>query len=247
MPPPFRRTLTYDEFRKLARNSALSLHEKVGFPNAYREGKEHLIFGDILRKLPNLSRNNQTVVDVGPGCSGLAVMLLDYSKARGHRVVLADSREMLDQLPDSELVEKVAGRFPDECEDMITHYSGRSDVVLTYSVFHYVFEEGDVYAFLDSLTALLAPGGQLLIGDIPNASRRRRFFTSEAGIRYHQEFTGTDTLPPTIDTTAHAIDDELLVNMVRHARAAGFDAYVVPQSPDLPMANRREDIVVTRP
>lgn len=239
--------MTYDEFRKLARDSALSPYEKIGFPNAYREGKEGLIFEDILRKLPNLSRDNQTVVDVGPGCSGLAFMLLDHCQSRGHRLVLADSQEMLDHLPDSSSVEKFAGRFPDECADMIGRYSGKADVVLTYSVFHYVFDEGDVYAFLDRLIALLAPGGQLLIGDIPNASRRRRFFSSEAGIRYHQEFTGTDTLPPVIDLSQRAIDDQLLLNMTRHVRDAGFDGYLLPQSTDLPMANRREDFMVTRP
>lgn len=238
--------MTYDEFRKLARDSALSPYEKIGFPNAYREGKENLIFDDILRKLPNLARENQTVVDVGPGCSGLAFMLLDHCKACGNRLVLSDSREMLDHLPDSESVEKVAGRFPEECADMIARYSGKADVVLTYSVFHYVFDEGDVYAFLDGLISLLAPGGQLLIGDIPNVSRRSRFFLSEAGIRYHQDFTGTDTLPPVIDMSARAIDDKLLVDMVRHTRAAGFDAYLLPQAADLPMANRREDFLVTR-
>ncbi len=239
--------MTYDEFRKLARDSALSPYEKIGFPNSYREGKEDLIFEDILRKLPNLVRGNQTVVDVGPGCSGLAHMLLDHCRERGDRLILADSKEMLDHLPDSDSVEKVAGRFPDECAEMIARFSGKADVVLTYSVFHYVFDEGDVNEFLDSLTSLLAPGGQLLVGDIPNVSRRARFFASESGIRYHQEFTGTDTLPPAVDLSARAIDDELLLTMVRRARNAGFDAFLVPQSSNLPMSNRREDFLVTRP
>src|SRR5256885_8167314 len=31
-----------------------------------------------------------------------------------------------------------------------------------------------------------------LIGDIPNVSQRKRFFSSPAGIKFHQEFTGRD-------------------------------------------------------
>lgn len=241
--------MTYEEFRRLARDSSLSPHEKIGFPNSYREGKEAAIFEDILRKLPNLNRDNQTVVDVGPGCSGLAFLLIDHCRARHHRLVLVDSSEMLDQLPDEPFIVKVVGRFPDECADMIAKNGGKADVALTYSVLHYVFEEGDVTEFTESLVRLLAPGGQLLIGDIPNRSRRKRFFSSEAGIKYHQEFTGTDTMPDITDDPAAppAIDDAVLLALETHCRQAGFDAHILPQSPDLPMANRREDFLVTRP
>jgi hypothetical protein len=35
--------------------------------------------------------------------------------------------------------------------------------------------------------------------------------------------------------------------LLGRARAAGFDAYVVPQGAALPLANRREDVLITRP
>ena len=43
------------------------------------------------------------------------------------------------------------------------------------------------------------------------------------------------------------IDDGVVLGLVTRARNFGFDAYVVPQAPDLPMANRREDILIVRP
>ena len=43
------------------------------------------------------------------------------------------------------------------------------------------------------------------------------------------------------------IDDAVVFSILGRARAAGFDAYVVPQAPDLPMANRREDILIMSP
>src|SRR5665213_3236592 len=46
--------LTFEDFRRLAKDDTLSSFEKIGFPNAYREGKETTIFADIVRKLPAL-------------------------------------------------------------------------------------------------------------------------------------------------------------------------------------------------
>jgi hypothetical protein len=35
--------------------------------------------------------------------------------------------------------------------------------------------------------------------------------------------------------------------VLQRARAAGFHAYVLPQPAHLPLANRREDILIVRP
>ena len=43
------------------------------------------------------------------------------------------------------------------------------------------------------------------------------------------------------------IDDAILLSLLARARGAGCDAYLVPQSSDLPMANRREDILIRKP
>jgi hypothetical protein len=43
------------------------------------------------------------------------------------------------------------------------------------------------------------------------------------------------------------MDDAVVIALVSRARAAGFDAWLLPQPAGLPMANRREDIVIARP
>jgi len=43
------------------------------------------------------------------------------------------------------------------------------------------------------------------------------------------------------------IDDSIVFAILQRARAAGFHSYVLPQAPHLPLANRREDILVIRP
>ena len=99
--------LNFEGFRELAKDSSLSSHEKIGFPDSYRDGKETAIFDDIKRKLSNLNKNGQTVVDIGPGCGALAFLLIEHCLDKRHTLVLIDSEEMLAQLPNDERIVKV--------------------------------------------------------------------------------------------------------------------------------------------
>ena len=245
--PP--KELSFEDFKKLARDETLSPYEKIGFPNSYREGKEALIFQDIVAKLSNLSKDKQTIIDIGAGCSGPALMMIEWCRDHGHKLVLVDSREMLDHLPDEPFLEKIAGMYPRETAPLLEGYHGRANAIVCYSVLHYIFIETNLFDFLDHSLTLLADGGAMLIGDIPNQSKRKRFFSSENGVKFHQAFTGTDEKPK-VDTMSidHGkIDDSVLIGLVLRARAAGFDAYLVPQPDTLPMANRREDLLIRRP
>lgn len=240
--------LKFDDFRRMAQDASLSRYEKIGFPDSYRQGKEELIFQDIKQKLAPLNSQNKTVLDIGSGCSELPFMIIDLCRRNGHTLILVDSAEMLSHLPDEPFIRKIAGYFPD-CEGLSSNRHGTIDACLAYSVLHYIFAESNVWNFLDKSLELLAPGGSMLIGDIPNVSKRRRFFSSAAGIKFHQEFTQTEELPPVALTQIeqHQIDDSVVFSLLMRARQQGFDAYVQPQHDDLPMANRREDILIKRP
>jgi hypothetical protein len=241
--------LGYEDFRRLASDDSLSPHERIGFPDPYREGKDEAILADILGKLPALAERGRTIVDIGPGCGLLALRLIALCRERGHALVLIDSDEMLGRLPDAPGVIKMPGLYPRDTARLFEEYRERVDAVLTYSVLQYVFAEGNVFDFLDRTLTLLAPGGRLLAGDIPNVSKRKRFFASDTGIRHHQAFTGRVERPPVAFNTMEAgqIDDAVVAALLLRCRHAGFDAYVMPQEPGLPMANRREDLLVCRP
>ncbi|MCP3982076.1 MAG: class I SAM-dependent methyltransferase [bacterium] len=241
--------LGFDDFRKLAQDESLSPHEKVGFPDSYREGKGQAIFADILDKVGRLRDQGRTVVDVGAGCGELAMLMIDHCRTHNHGLVLIDSPEVLDQLPDEPFLTKVGGRFPGETRDALAALVGKTDAVVCYDVLQVVFAEGNSVDFFDRALELLAPGGQLLFGDIPNVSKRKRFFASGTGIQFHKEFMQTEDAP---DVEFNAVepqqmDDAVLLGLVMRARAAGFDAYWMPQPAELPMANRREDLLVIRP
>ena len=248
-PTPSFDTLTFAGFRELATADGLSRHERIGFPDSYRDGYEAAIYRDIRSKLTNLSRRRQTVFDIGCGCSDLPMLLAETSRQREHGLTLCDSVEMLDLLPDEEFVRKEAGLFPRDSQELLAEFAGRVDVILVYSVIQYVFVESSIFGFLDACCRLLAPGGQLLIGDIPNVSKRKRFFASAAGVHFHQEFTGSVDVPDIQFNQLEdsKIDDAAALSLLCRARAAGFDAYLLPQAAELPMANRREDLLIVRP
>ena len=53
------------------------------------------------------------------------------------------------------------------------------------------------------------------------------------------------TTPP--DASLPRFDDALVLRLVAVLRARGFSAYLLPQPPDLPFGNTREDILACRP
>jgi cyclopropane fatty-acyl-phospholipid synthase-like methyltransferase len=241
--------LSYESFRQLAVDKTLSPNERIGFPDEYRVGYEKAILKDILQKLPLLNADHKSVIDIGPGCAPLAQRIVQHCGQQNHSLTLVDSPEMLGQLPDELFIRKVPAYFPRDCRDLVEQLSSKVDVIVTYSVFHYVFNEHPWHDFLDACLQLLAPGGQMLIGDVPNVSKRKRFFSSEAGIRFHKEFTQTDSLPDVHFNSPEPgqIDDAAVLSILLRSRLAGCDAYVLPQNDELPMANRREDILIRRP
>jgi len=240
--------LGFEDFGGLAGDPLLGPHEKIGFPDAYRAGHEAAILDDIVAKLPALDRAGACVLDIGPGCAGVPRMLMERAARLHQHLHFVDSAEMLWQLPDAPNLRKTAALFPD-CPELIDALRGRVDGLIVYSVLQYIVIDTSLTRFLDAALSLLAPAGALLIGDIPNVSARKRFFASDAGKQFHREFTGRDEDPEVRHLVVEdgAIDDSVVFAILQRARASGFHSYVLPQPAHLPLANRREDILIVRP
>ena len=240
--------IAFSDFERLASDSSLSKYEKIGFPDSFREGFEEIIYKDIASKCTGISNSNKVVVDIGPGCSDLPVMIASECQKNRTDIYLIDSGEMLKHLPDGKYIHKVEAHFPN-CPDLVRRLEGSVDSIICYSVFQYVIVEVPLLKFLDSCLAMLAPGGQLLIGDIPNVSKKKRFLASDSGVAFHRQYMNTEEKPQLVyNCIPHGeIDDSIVLAVLARARLAGFNAYIVPQPPSLPMSNRREDILIIRP
>ena len=156
----------------------------------------HADFPEIASWLPALGQRGRSVLAVDVP-DGLANALASLCEEKAHSLSRVDS------------VEVHGGQL------------GTYDAILVASAFEPVFAEGNLWGFFDGTLALLAPGGALLIVDVPNASARRRHRAGAA--------------PPGIEHGA--MDDAVVLGMLLRARLQGLDAYVLPG----------ENILVTRP
>jgi hypothetical protein len=241
--------LTYDSFRQMAVDPTLSSHEKIGYPDAFRHGHEDAVLSDMAAKLPALERQGATVLDIGSGCDELALRLITRCAERQQALILVDSPEMLGQLPDAPHVCKVAGRFPDEVLPKLREMLPQgADAIICYGVLQVAFLEGNPFVFVDEAAALLASGGRLLFGEVPNQSKLRRFLASELGHAYHRAYMRTGEAPdlPVFELPGGRIDDSVLIGLLMRLRNAGYDAWLMPQGQTLPLANRREDLLAGR-
>ncbi|MBA8666302.1 class I SAM-dependent methyltransferase [Holosporaceae bacterium 'Namur'] len=241
--------LNYEAFKELAKKQDLSVYEKIGFPDAYRQGFENIIFEDIRNKADLLNGTQKVVLDIGSGCSELSQMMKDICKRNQHKLIMSDSEEMLSFHKDENFITKVPGLFPRTIGDIKKLFS-QVDIIICYSVFHYIFLDTNVWDFIDKSLSLLSSGGQFLIGDIPNISKRKRFFSSEQGIKFHRDFIQDKNSIPDVKYNlieAGKIDDSIIYAIMQRANLAGFDAYLLPQNAQLPMANRRDDMLIRKP
>jgi len=244
----FNNPYKFEDFKPLANDSSLSKYQKIGFPDEYRSGKEEAIFNDIVDKLKFQKKEGKVFLDIGPGCSDLPNMIHDLCEKSNYEILLVDSQEMLDLLPQRTNTTKYQGRFPDDVFELITNYQGGVDYILTYSTLLCIFYDSCIYKFIDAAVSLLKPGGRFLIGDVPNISKRKRFFSSENGKQFHKEFMKTDEDPQVQHGQLEIgqIDDGVISGILQRYRGFGFDTYLLPQNEGLPFANRREDILIVR-
>lgn len=238
--------LTFDNFKKMATDDQLQLHEKVGFADCHRLYTEENIFEDILNKLSISSNQTVKIMDIGCGCSKPVLMLIDYARKMGYHLYLVDSKEMLDNLPNESFITKINGEFP-FCEEL-HKLKSQIDYIIVYSVLHHVVTHSNYIGFIDSAIELLNNDGKLLIGDLPNISKKKRFLDSENGIKFHQEWSKNEDLPNITwnNLEKSTIDDSLIFSILQRYRSMGCETYLLEQKDGLPMNKTREDILIKR-
>ena len=237
--------MTFETFKTMASDKGLSKYEKIGFPDDYREEYEENIFNNI-NIILRLDRKGIVFFDIGCGCSELPKLIIKNAIKNRQNLYMVDSEEMLVHLPNKDNIFKTPGKFPDEIS--LLEYKNKVDAIVLYSVLQHIVLDMNPFHVIDEAVKLLNDGGRLLIGDIPNISKRNRFFASNTGLKFHQNFTKMDTDPEYEFNTLieDKIDDSLVFAILNRYRNAGFETYLLEQPTDLPMGNRREDILIVK-
>lgn len=241
---------TYESFREIAKNPYLSSHERVGFPDSYREGFIPAIVHDIISKLDIANKQGGAFLDIGCGASDLTSMLLEKCSNYHITGTLVDCPEMLQCLDSSKLTNhyKVAGKFPDVLDQVMAIAPKGYEAILCYSVLQCIIRDHNIFDFIDTICMALKPQGTALIGDIPNQSKRKRFFSTDTGINFHKSFMKTASSPVVehYKINRNTIDESVLNGLIERARFNGCHAYLLPQPNSLPMANRRDDLLIQK-
>lgn len=230
----------------LSRQS-ISMTERAGRYPSQRES-ERRIFFDISEKLA--LEPDDLVLDIGCGVGQLAIpisFVVNEIVGVDHPAVLA----LLTERGHAPSLAPLPGNFLD-----IDFGTRMFNKILVYSVVQNLTDEAEVVAFLKKASRLLLPAGRLLIGDISNVDRKRRFQDSAAGKVFELEWSRAGGSYSNIDAsqlTNEELDedrvvftDEVVLRTVQTIRGWGLDAFVLPQPHDLPWGNSREDILVLR-
>lgn len=239
--------LSFDDFKNMAMDEKLQDYEKVGFKECHRKDKEQNIFLDILKKLNIDNGGGQcNIMDIGCGCSKPVKMLTQYAKKHSHTLYLVDSKQMLDNIPDEKNIIKIPHEFPNGCDFKL--FANKMDYIVVYSVLSMIVYYGNLVNFIDSCVELLKSGGRLLIGDIQNLSKKKRFLSSQKGIEFHQKWSQSNEIPNIKYNVLEKqmIDDSIIFLILQRYRNFGFETYLLEQSDDLPLNNTREDILIVK-
>ena len=141
--------LDYEGFRQLAMQDDLSRYQKIGFPDSVRAGRGASDFADIRAKLRAAEQaGGDGTRHRRPGYLDLPHLLIQHAEALHHRLVFVDSEEMLLALPEAVFLRKLPGPFPAMASALAEFVAG-FDVIICYSVLHYIFVEAPLFGFLD--------------------------------------------------------------------------------------------------
>lgn len=237
--------LSFDDYKKRAEDTNLQDYEKVGFGAAHRAEKELNIFSDVISKLDNLRKKNQLIIDIGCGCSLPVRDLIKYCKGKNHQLVLVDSDEMLNNLENEPHVTKSGHLFPSD-KEFIEKCHSSVDAIICYSVLHAVHDYQNIFTFVDNALTMLAPGGQMLIGDIANISKKKRFLSSAKGVEFHHSWSNGENPAVKWNELYTDVDDSTIMQLFLRYRLMGFETYVLPQNDNLPLNFTREDLLICR-
>jgi SAM-dependent methyltransferase len=214
---------------------------------AFQAEAERLILADVMSKLQ--VDPSDTLLDVGCG-PGTLLIPLSFMVAQATGVDLPPVIDRLSKRFSDSKIRLMGGRFPD------VDLPGKFSKIITYSVLHYIADLKGARVFVAAIADLLAHGGRALIGDLPNTNAKAR--NARATDAQSASWQGQIDAWRRDQRDGHPFDefsgntgiggftDKDITDIITDLRANGFDAYWLPQPPELPFGRTREDLLIIR-
>ncbi len=235
--------VSFENYKHLASMQDRNNTEVSGRYSFQSEGERRILF-DLLSKLE--LKVTDSLLEIGCGPGNLLVPLSSFCRTSTG----IDNEASLSRLKhrfDSET--KIHCFSGDFLEMSLPETS--FDKIIIYSVLHCLSNIHEVLTFITRALSLLSPGGRMLIGDLPNTTKKSRFLRSTEGKKISAQWEALvreaetyEDVVLNIDTELITFDDAVVLDLIAFIRNKGFDSFLLPQSIDLPFGGSREDILV---
>ena len=233
----------FEYYAKIS-DSAISNVEKFGRYHLQKEDEKRIVL-EIIDKLK--INATDSLLDIGSGTGNLSIPLSFFCSNLIALVNPNVIKVLKGRSKGKENFDFISGDF------LNTKINNKFDKILIYSILHYLKDDAKVFEFIDKAISLIADGGKLLLGDIPNVSLKTRFINSSFGKKFANKWNTKLNLNkinnPIIkaeinDEQTPIFDDKLMLDMIEHIRSKNYNAYLMPQPSNLPFGYTCEDILV---
>jgi SAM-dependent methyltransferase len=241
---------------------ALENADKTSIAGRYDfdKGKEQFIVDDIVSKLD--IKEKSSFFDIGCGAGLVAEYLIKYLHKLDVSLTMMDVAEVIgilkrDTISDTMFpglkVQLLNGYFPED----FSLTGQKFDRILLYAVLYQVDNPMEI---IQEAVKLLNPYGKLLLGDLPNISRKGRFLSSGNGrifdagykkmriedlpvYKSHHDFVEKMIADPEYYSM---IDDQFVSNIYQEYTGMGYDVFILPQTDNLPFSKTRHDVLICK-
>lgn len=242
----FSKRFSFEEFNRIAGTDIHSSAHASGFPDNFRNQSATAIHQDIIGKLNLNNLKSKKVIEIGPGISPLPHMMASFCRSHGISLKFIDGPNVLENLPTATFIELIPDQFPKNIDDYLEKCRN-AGAIISYSVSQYLGSFHKFLEFINCATSLLAPGGRLLLGDIPNRDMRMRYLNSISGKQNCSYiFKNKTRYKRFLKTQSTFLNDENLLNILQTGRRSGYHAWICPQNSQLPQSEKREDLLIEK-
>ncbi len=236
--------MTQENYANFARQQNASETQVAG-RYAIQVLPEKRIVADLLHKLAIEPEDTLLEIGCGPGSLALPLSYLVTETS------VVDHQDVLARLK-SRGGAKDIRLYPGDFADVTINQ--QFSKILLYSVLHYLPDFDSIAKFVRKAFDLLLPEGRMVLGDLPNEDKKRRFLASAKGKTFIEEWNlavaGSDQdfhAKHTISTpNTFGFHDKAVFQLAELVRSWGAETYVLPQPPNLPFGHTREDLVIIK-